>query len=80
MSEAETAEPEVDQEQELEPNHIGNFIDNVLDGSNSAAKDHFDNAIALKITQSLDTEKQNLASSLFNQEHENGQPQKNDAS
>ena len=80
MSEAETADPEVDQEQELEPNNIGNFIDNVLDGSNSAAKENFDNAIALKITQSLDTEKQNLASSLFNQEQENGQPQENDES
>tara|TARA_R100001460_G_scaffold102449_2_gene147057 strand:- start:17 stop:277 length:261 start_codon:yes stop_codon:yes gene_type:complete len=82
MSDVETAEPEleqeVEQEDEVQPNYIENFVDNVVDGSNSAAKDDFDNAIAIKITQALDAKKQDLASSFFNQGIEDGQPQQDD--
>ena len=88
MSEVETAEVEVENEveqeveaqPEVQPNYVSNFVDNVVDGSNSAAKEDFDNVLALKITQALDTKKQDIASSLFNQGQEDGRSQENDES
>ena len=86
MSEVETQEPEiedsveqdVEQEVEVQPNYIENFIDNVIDGNNSTAKEDFDNAIALKVTQALDASKQQIASDIFNQEIENDSTQEDD--
>ena len=88
MSEVETEEPqieddveqEVDQEVEDQPNYIENFVDYVIDGNNSTAKEDFDNAIALKVTQALDASKQQVASSIFNQEIENASTQEDDES
>jgi len=88
MSEVDTEEPqveneveqEVDQEVEDQPNYIENFIDNVIDGNNSTAREDFDNAIALKVTQSLDASKQQIASDIFNQEIENDSTQEDDES
>ena len=88
MSEVETEEPQVednvekveDQEVEDQPNFIENFVDNVIDGNNSTAREDFDNAIALKVTQALDASKQQVASSIFNQEIQDDSTQKDDES
>jgi hypothetical protein len=88
MSEVETEEPqvendaeqEVEQEVEDQPNYVENFVDNVVDGSNSSAKNDFENAIALKVTQALDNKKQEVAKSIFNQEIENDSTQEDDES
>jgi len=77
MSEVDTEEPqveddveqEVDQEVEDQPNYIENFVDNVIDGNNSTAKEDFDNAIALKVTQALDASKQQIAGSILTRKH-----------
>ena len=88
MSEVDTEEPqveddveqEVDQEVEDQPNYIENFVDNVIDGNNSTAKEDFDNAIALKVTQALDASKQQIAGSIFNQETQDDSTQEDDES
>tara|TARA_R100001460_G_scaffold89565_3_gene131102 strand:+ start:105 stop:365 length:261 start_codon:yes stop_codon:yes gene_type:complete len=84
MSEVETEEPQVEndveQEVEAQPNYVENFVDNVIDGSNSTAREDFDNAIALKVTQALDASKQQMANYIYNQELENDSTQENDES
>ena len=88
MSEVETEEPQVeddveqqvDQEVEDQPNYIENFVDNVIDGNNSTAKEDFDNAIALKVTQALDASKQQIAGIIFNQETQDDSTQEDDES
>lgn len=88
MSEVDTEEPQieddveqqVDQEVEDQPNYIENFVDNVIDGNNSTAKEDFDNAIAFKVTQALDASKQQIASSIFNQEMQDDSTQEDDES
>ena len=67
MSEEEHSE----QEEEVEVSeslYVENMIDNIVDGHNSAAKEDFDNAIAMKITQALDAKKQEVAASLYNED------------
>ena len=78
--ETETDENEVEQEVEVEPNYIENFIDNVVDGSNSAAKEDFENAMALKVTAALDAQKQGVANNFFNQEVEDESTEQDDQS
>ena len=88
MSEVDTEEPQVendveqqtDQEVEDQPNYIENFVDNVIDGNNSTAKEDFDNAIAFKVTQALDTSKQHIATNIFNQEMQDDSTQEDDES
>ena len=48
--------------------HIESMIDHIVDGQNSAAKEDFDNALAMKITQALDAKKQEVAASLYNED------------
>ena len=82
MSEVETTELEVDQEVEQEiqvqPNYVDNFVTNVIDGNNSVAKEDFENSLSLKVTQAMDDYKQKIASEIFNQGSDNGQPQQDD--
>jgi len=88
MSEVDTEEPQVeddveqqvDQEVDDQPNYIENFVDNVIDGNNSTAREDFDNAIAMKVTQTLDASKQQIAGSIFNQEIEDDSTQEDDES
>lgn len=55
---------------------IGSLIDDVLDGNATAAKDKFDNAISLKVSDSLDQRKLEIANSLYNdKEQEEEQPE-----
>tara|TARA_R100000697_G_scaffold87542_1_gene99442 strand:- start:250 stop:522 length:273 start_codon:yes stop_codon:yes gene_type:complete len=88
MSEVETEEPQVENEVEQEdeqqdevmPNYVENFVDNVIDGNNSTAREDFDNAIAFKVTQTLDASKQQIASDIFNQETQDDSTQEDDES
>lgn len=45
---------------------IGSLIDDILDGNATAAKDKFDNAISVKVSDSLDQRKMDIANSLYN--------------
>jgi len=45
---------------------IGSLIDDVLDGNATAAKDKFDNAISLKVSDALNQRKVDIANSLYN--------------
>jgi len=45
---------------------IGSFIDDILDGNATAAKDKFDSAISVKVSDTLDQRKQDIANSLYN--------------
>ena len=88
MSEVETEEPqvendveqEVEQEVEVQPNYVENFVDNVIDGNNSTAREDFDNAIALKVTQALDASKQHIAGDIFNLGTQDDSTQEDDES
>ena len=84
MSEVETEEPQVEddieQEVEVQPNYVENFVDNVINGNNSTAREDFDNAIAFKVTQTLDASKQQIASDIFNQETQDDSTQEDDES
>ena len=51
-------------EQEVEQE---DFIDNVIDGTNNAANDSFQNIISLKVSQALDNHKQELSQNILNQ-------------
>lgn len=45
---------------------IGSLIDDILDGNATAAKDKFDSAISVKVSDSLDQRKLEIANSLYN--------------
>ena len=45
---------------------IGSLIDDILDGNATAAKDKFDSAISVKVSDTLDQRKQDIANSLYN--------------
>ena len=45
---------------------IGSLIDDVLDGNATAAKDKFDNAVSLKVSDALNQRKVDIANSLYN--------------
>ena len=45
---------------------IGSLIDDILDGNATAAKDKFDSAISVKVSDTLDQRKQEIANSLYN--------------
>ena len=59
---------------------IGSLIDDVLDGNATAAKDKFDNAISLKVSDALNQRKVDIANSLYNdKEQEEEQPEEEEA-
>jgi len=45
---------------------IGSLIDDVLDGNATAAKEKFDDALSLKVSNVLDQRKTEIANSLYN--------------
>jgi len=52
---------------------IGSLIDDVLDGNATAAKEKFDDAISLKVSDALNQRKVEIANSLYNKEQEEQQ-------
>lgn len=56
-----------------ESTYIQSMVDDIVDGSSSAAKEQFENALAMKITAALDSHKQKIGASLYNEDnHEMG--------
>jgi len=49
---------------------IHKFIDDVLDGNSTDAKETFDDLVSVKVTSALDQRKQELAQTIFNREQE----------
>jgi hypothetical protein len=45
---------------------IGSLIDDVLDGNATAAREKFDDAISLKVSDALDQRKIEISNSLYN--------------
>jgi len=45
---------------------LGSLIDDILDGNATAAKDKFDNAVSVKVSDALDQRKMELSNSLYN--------------
>ena len=45
---------------------IGSLIDDVLDGNATAAKEKFDDALSLKVSEVLDQRKKEISNSLYN--------------
>jgi hypothetical protein len=52
---------------------IGSLIDDVLDGNATAAKDKFDNAVSLKVSDALNQRKVDIANSLYNDKEQEEQ-------
>jgi hypothetical protein len=52
---------------------IGSLIDDVLDGNATAAKDKFDDAISLKVSDALNQRKVDIANSLYNDKEQEEQ-------
>jgi hypothetical protein len=52
---------------------IGSLIDDVLDGNATAAKEKFDNAISLKVSDALNQRKVDIANSLYNNKEQEEQ-------
>ena len=51
---------------------IGSLIDDVLDGNATEAKEKFDDALSLKVSEVLDQRKKEISNSLYN----NREPEK----
>jgi hypothetical protein len=45
---------------------IGSLIDDIIDGNATAAKEKFDGAVSVKVSDSLDQRKTDIANSLYN--------------
>lgn len=45
---------------------IGSLIDDVLDGNATAAREKFDSAVSLKVSDALDQRKTEISNSLYN--------------
>lgn len=45
---------------------IGSLIDDVLDGNATAAREKFDSAVSLKVSDALDQRKIEISNSLYN--------------
>ena len=45
---------------------IGSLIDDILDGNATAAKEKFDGAVSVKVSDTLDQRKTDIANSLYN--------------
>jgi len=52
---------------------IGSLIDDVLDGNATAAKEKFDDAISLKVSDALNQRKVDIANSLYNNKEQEEQ-------
>jgi hypothetical protein len=50
----------------MEPELIDSLIDDILDGNATAAKEKFDGAISVKVSDALDQRKVEIADSLYN--------------
>ena len=47
---------------------IDRFVDDVLDGNNLAAKEAFQNAISIKVSDAIEQKKVEVAQSVYNDE------------
>lgn len=47
-------------------NYVDQFVDDVVDGNNSSAKENFLNAISLKVNDALDQRKKEISQTIFN--------------
>lgn len=47
---------------------IDRFVDDVLDGNNIAAKEAFQNAISIKVSDAIEQKKVEVAQSVYNDE------------
>ena len=47
---------------------IDQFVDDVLDGNNLAAKEAFQNAISIKVSDAIEQKKVEVAQSVYNDE------------
>ena len=45
---------------------IGSLIDDIIDGNATAAKEKFDGAVSVKVSDTLDQRKTDIANSLYN--------------
>lgn len=54
----------------MDSQFIGSLIDDIIDGNASAAKEKFDGAISVKVSDSLEKRKVELANSLYNSENQ----------
>lgn len=45
---------------------IGSLIDDILDGNATAAREKFDSAVSVKVSDALDQRKTDIANSLYN--------------
>lgn len=52
---------------------IGSLIDDVLDGNATAAKEKFDDAVSLKVSDALNQRKVEIANSLYNDKEQEEQ-------
>ena len=52
---------------------IGSLIDDVLDGNATAAKEKFDDAVSLKVSDALNQRKVEIANSLYNDKEQEDQ-------
>ncbi len=46
---------------------LGSLIDDILDGNATSAKDRFDGAISVKVSDALDQRKVEISNSLYNE-------------
>ena len=47
---------------------LNQFIDDVLDGNNAAAKEAFQNAISIKVSDAIEQKKVEVAQNIYNDE------------
>lgn len=47
---------------------LNQFVDDVLDGNNAAAKEAFQNAISIKVSDALEQKKVEVAQNIYNDE------------
>jgi hypothetical protein len=57
---------------------IGSLIDDVLDGNATAAKEKFDDAISLKVSDALNQRKVEIANSLYNDKEQEEEQQEDE--
>ena len=57
-----------EEEKVSESTYIESMVDSIVDGSTTDAKEQFENALAIKITNALDQRKVEVGSSLYNED------------
>ena len=58
-----------EEDQVSESTYVESMVDCIVDGSATDAKEQFENALAIKITNALDQKKKEVGSSLYNEDN-----------